>query len=110
MAADLVVCVATEMEGALLRSHVPVITTGVGAVNAAYALTRFLEHAAVKSIVVCGIGGAYPASGLVVGSVVCAESECYGDLGADSPDGFLDMEALGFPLVSNPVPFYNVLP
>jgi futalosine hydrolase len=107
---NLVVCVATEMEGALLRPYVPVITTGVGAVNAAYALTRFLDREEVKGIVVCGIGGAYPVSGLAVGSVVCAESEYYGDLGADSADGFLDMEALGFALVSNPVPLYNALP
>jgi futalosine hydrolase len=87
-----------------------VITTGVGAVNAAYTLTRFLEHATVKSIIVCGIAGAYPGAGIPVGSVVCAESECYGDLGANSPEGFLDMQALGFPLVLNPVPLFNVLP
>lgn len=104
---SVVVCVATEMEGALLRPHVSVITTGVGAVNAAYALTRFLDREPVKAIVVCGIGGAYPGSGIAVGSVACAESECYGDLGASSPGGFLDMEALGFPVVHG---LYNVLP
>jgi futalosine hydrolase len=103
----LVVCVATEMEGALLRPHVPVITTGVGAVNAAYALTRFLDREQVKAIVVCGIGGAYPGSGIAIGSAVCAESECYGDLGASSPGGFLDMQALGFPIIPD---VYNVLP
>jgi futalosine hydrolase len=111
---DLVVCVATELEGALLRPHVPVVCTGVGAVNAAYALTRFLDRENVKAIIVCGIGGAYPGSGLPIGSVVCAESECYGDLGADSPGGFLDMQALGFALVPNVVPgaapLYNVFP
>jgi futalosine hydrolase len=107
---DPIVCVATRIEGGLLQPHVPVITTGVGAVNAAYALTRFLERSQVKSIVVCGIGGAYPGSGIPVGSVVCAESECYGDLGANSPEGFLDMQALGFPVVSSPVQLYNVLP
>src|SRR5882672_4083165 len=76
---DLVVCVATEMEGALLRPHFPVLCTGVGAVNAAYTLTRFLEREGAKAVVVCGIGGAYPGSDLPTGSVVCAESECYGD-------------------------------
>jgi len=102
--------VATELEGALLRPHVPVVCTGVGAVNAAYALTRFLDREPVEGIVVCGIAGAYPGSGLPVGSVVCAESECYGDLGADSPGGFLDMRALGFPVVGGVNPLYNVLP
>jgi futalosine hydrolase len=110
MPVDLVVCVATEMEGALLRPHVPVVCTGVGAVNAAYALTCFLDREDVKAIIVCGIGGAYPGSGIPIGSVVCAESECYGDLGADSPGGFLDMQALGFAVVQTAVPLYNVLP
>jgi len=76
-------------------------------VNAAYALTRFLDRDPVKAIVVCGIAGAYPGSGIEVGSAVCAESECYGDLGASSPGGFLDMQALGFPVVHG---LYNVLP
>jgi futalosine hydrolase len=110
VAVDMVVCVATEMEGALLRPRVPVVCTGVGAVNAAYVLTRFLDREQVKAIMVCGIGGAYPGSGIPIGSVVCAETECYGDLGADSPGGFLDMEALGFAVVQGPAPLYNVLP
>ena len=106
----MVVCVATEFEGALLRPHVPVLVTGVGAVNAAFSLTRFLEREGASAVIVCGIAGAYPQSGLAAGSVVCAESECYGDLGADSADGFLDMQALGFPLIPGPQPIYNVLP
>jgi futalosine hydrolase len=106
----LAVCVATEMEGALLRPHVPVVCTGVGAVNAAYALTRFLDREPVEGIVVCGIAGAYPGARIPIGSVVCAESECYGDLGADSPGGFLDMQALGFPVIGGANPLYNVLP
>jgi futalosine hydrolase len=107
---NLLVCVSTEMEGALLRAHVPLIVTGVGAVNAAYALTRYLDRNEVTGIVVCGIGGAYPGSGLGVGEVVCADSECYGDLGASSPDGFLDMRALGFPVIPGDAPIYNVVP
>ena len=103
MAVDLVVCVATELEGSLLRPHVPVLITGVGAVNAAYTLTRFLEREQAHAVIVCGIAGAYPNAfnegELSIGSVVCAESECYGDLGAHSADGFLDMRALGFPVI-----------
>jgi futalosine hydrolase len=97
------------MEGALLRPHVPVLVTGVGAVNAAYSLTRFLEREGAGSVIVCGIGGAYPASGLAVGEAVWAESECYGDLGANSPQGFLDMRELGFPVIAGPEPIYNRL-
>jgi futalosine hydrolase len=100
---DLLVCVSTELEGSLLRGQVPLLVTGIGSVNAAYSLTKFLSHQAVKRIVVCGIGGAYPQSRLGIGDVVCAERECYGDLGADSPEGFLDMKALGLP-VENELP------
>jgi futalosine hydrolase len=107
---DLVVCVATELEGALLRPHLPVLCTGVGAVNAAYTLTRYLDREGAKAVIVCGIGGAYPESDLPIGSVVCAATECYGDLGAASSTGFLDMQALGFPLIARPKPIYNVLP
>ena len=117
MAIDLLLCVATEFEGALLRerldgSHpqVAIVRTGVGPVNAAHAVTLFLAQADAGAIVVCGVGGAYPSSGLQVGDVVCASSECYGDLGATSPSGFLDMKTLGFPVVDAPTPLFNEMP
>ena len=114
MAADLVVCAATELESSALQGSLPsgvsLLVTGVGAVNAACALTRFLEREGARAVVVCGIGGAYPGSGLAVGDVVWAESECYGDLGAASPQGFLDMQAMGFPGIGGEAPVYNVFP
>lgn len=116
MAADLLICIATELEGALLRERlgadgsVAIVRMGVGPVNAAHAVTLAITRSRPKAMVVCGIGGAYPGSGLAIGDVACAESECYGDLGATSPAGFLDMQALGFPLVDGPHPIYNVLP
>lgn len=116
MAVDLLLCVATEFEGTLLREQldrsesVAIVRTGIGPVNAAHAVTLFLGRADASAIVVCGVGGAYPASGLHVGDVVCAASECYGDLGATSPSGFLDMKALGFPVVEAPAQLFNDLP
>ena len=117
MAVDLLLCVATEFEGALLRDRlegslpsVAIVRTGVGPVNAAHAVTSFLTKAGARAIVVCGVGGAYPASGLAIGDVVCAASECYGDLGATSPSGFLDMKALGFPVVEGPTTLFNEIP
>jgi len=106
----MLICVSTEMEGALLQAQARVVVTGVGAVNAAYALTRAIEQERPDAIIVCGIGGAYPPAGLKIGDVVCAESECYGDLGASSAEGFLDMQALGFPVVAGETPVYNTLP
>ena len=114
---DLLICVATELEGALLRGRlagaddgVQVVRMGVGPVNAAHAVTVSLLRRRPGAVVVCGVGGAYPASGLCVGDVACAEAECYGDLGAAGPSGFLDMKALGFPVVESPVALYNDLP
>jgi futalosine hydrolase len=111
-----VVVVATEFEGAVLtqrlsgRPGVQLLISGVGPVNAAHAATLAIIQHKPKAIVVCGVGGAYPGSGLCVGDVVCASLECYGDLGAASPDGFLDMQRLGFPVVAGPSPIYNDLP
>jgi futalosine hydrolase len=116
VSADLLVCIATELEGARLRDRlgtdpaVAILRMGVGPVNAAHAVTLAITRSRPAAIVVCGIGGAYPGSGLQIGDVACADSECYGDLGATSPGGFLDMQALGFPIVDGATPIYNVLP
>ena len=112
---DIVVCVATALEGEELprsvgRTGITLIRTGVGPVNAAFALTRCLARSSPRAIIACGVGGAYPGSGLALGDVVAAESETYGDLGATSPDGFLDMQALGFPVIDQTPPLFNRLP
>lgn len=101
-------CVATAVEGERIERSignargevaghsVALVRTGVGPVNAAHATTLFLAREPAQRVVVCGVGGAYPDSDLAVGDVACAQSEVYGDLGAESPDGFLDFAALGF--------------
>jgi futalosine hydrolase len=110
------ICVATELEASLLRErvrefpNVRLIVTGVGPVNAAHAATVAIMELTPDAIVVCGVGGAYPSSGLAVGDVVSAEVEIYGDLGAQSPSGFLDMQALGFPVVQASTPLFNEIP
>ena len=117
MPPTLLVCIATELEGVVLRERlggaghgVQILRMGVGPVNAAHAVTLAVAREQPGAIVVCGVGGAYPGSGLGVGDVACAEMECYGDLGAASPAGFLDMKVLGFPVVESPVALYNDLP
>ena len=107
---------ATAFEGTLLRERlagrrdVNVVVTGVGPVNAAHATTLAIVEEKPDAIIVCGVGGAYPTSGLKVGDVVSASVEIYGDLGAQSPSGFLDMAALGFPVVAGSPPLFNELP
>jgi futalosine hydrolase len=112
----LLICIATELEGGLLKEHlgsrddVAIVRTGVGPVNAAHAVTLAITTHRPDAIVVCGVGGAYPGSGLAIGDVACAAVECYGDLGAASPTGFLDMQALGFPVIAGSPPIFNDLP
>ncbi|MHC4957092.1 MAG: futalosine hydrolase [Planctomycetota bacterium] len=112
MPVDFLVCVATEAEGDHLRRRlggdtgsiagrsVALAVTGVGPVNAAYAAAT----ADARALLVCGVGGAYPGSGLDVGSVACAETEIYADLGVE---GAWDMQAIGFPVVGE---HFNRLP
>jgi futalosine hydrolase len=109
---DFAICFSTDLEGnglptTIAGRSIALIRTGVGPVNAAFALTRFLAETDVGALLGCGIGGAYPGSNLAPGDAVCAESETYGDLGADSPTGFLDMQALGFPVIAAEQPVYN---
>lgn len=113
---SLLLCVATEVESALLRERlgntdgIHIVQTGIGPVNAAHATTVAILTLRPLSIISCGIGGAYPGAGLAIGDVVCAEQEIYGDLGAQSPSGFLNMKALGFPVVSGAQPLFDELP
>lgn len=112
---DLVVCFATPVEGeglprTIAGRSLALLETGVGPVNAAFALTRFFAEQRAGAVVACGIGGAYPGAGLEVGDVLCAASETYGDLGSESPAGWLDMAALGFPVVAGDPPLFNRLP
>lgn len=113
---SLLLCVATDFEASLLRDRlnnlagIRIIRTGIGPVNAAHAITLAIVQQRPAQIIVCGVGGAYPASGLRVGDVACADAEVYGDLGAQSPSGFLDMKMLGFPVVAEPAPLFNELP
>lgn len=113
---NLLLCVATEFEASTLKAHltanagIRIVQTGVGPVNAAHGTTREILQQRPDAIVSCGIGGAYPGSGLNIGDVVCASDEVYGDLGAQSPSGFLDMKALGFPVVGGDRPLFNEMP
>ena len=104
---SLLVAAATELECSLLKDRVRTIVTGVGQVNMAHALTLAIEQERPSGIVVVGIGGAYPGSGLEIGDVVCAESETFGDLGVETPDGFLELTEFlqsTFPLQLFPAP------
>ena len=105
----LLICVATAIEAELLRRDlddadrgivagraVALLETGIGPVSAASAVALFLARNDLSGVVNCGIGGAYPGSGLEPTDVVCAESETFGDFGVETETRFLDFNTLGF--------------
>lgn len=72
--------------------------TGIGKVNAASAATLLLERYAPDLIINTGCGGAFAGSGLEVGDLAVAESECLADEGVQTPGGWHGMELIGIPL------------
>jgi futalosine hydrolase len=99
---EVLLIAATELEAKQLRSsRFTTIVTGIGAVNAAHALTGYLAtHSKPSLVIQTGIAGAYVPAGIPVGSVVLADTEIYGDLGVLTVDGWQPMEAVGIPLVA----------
>jgi futalosine hydrolase len=84
--------------GSLAGQSVALQHCGVGKANAAATAALLLDSLRPETVLCFGCAGAYPGSGLQIGDLVLASEECYGDEGAQARDGFLDMQALGFPL------------
>lgn len=92
--------VATEPEAAPLR-HLParVVVSGIGDVNAALATQAAVVAERPDLILSVGIGGAYSSSGLKPGDVALASEMVYAQLGAMDGEQFLNLEAMGFPVL-----------
>src|SRR5688500_3361670 len=74
--------------GRLEGAAVVLLAGGMGKTNAAHALTALLETQPVRGVIGFGIAGAYPGSGLAVGSVALATAAVYGDEGVQAPGGW----------------------
>lgn len=85
--------------GSWSGKSVLLIEGGVGQVNTAAALTLALTRHDPAVILQFGVGGAYVRSGLEVGDLAIATEECYGDTGVLTPDGWMDLEGMGFPML-----------
>ena len=81
-----------------LSRSVWVLQTGIGKANAASAVARVLATHDVKRAINLGIAGALPGSGLELGQAVIASRSVFADEGVDTPNGFLDCRAMGFPI------------
>ncbi|MGP3983525.1 futalosine hydrolase [Streptomyces sp. KR80] len=85
-----------------------VLASGAGPAAAAAGACAALTAAALTStpydlVVSAGIGGGFPAVA-PVGAVVVADAIVAGDLGAETPDGFLPVDELGFGRTVRPTP------
>ncbi|QFP76118.1 futalosine hydrolase [Deinococcus sp. AJ005] len=90
------IVVATHAEAErLLDLNARVIVSGVGVVAAALATARALAQQNAGLVISAGIGGAYPASGLLPGDLAVSSGIVQADLGAWDDSRFLDFEELG---------------
>jgi len=85
-------------QGTLAGQNVALQHSGVGKANAAATAALLLDGLRPESVICFGCAGAYLESGLKIGDLVLASEEIYGDEGTAVPEGFLDMQALGFAL------------
>ncbi|OLV16456.1 futalosine hydrolase [Deinococcus marmoris] len=94
------IVVATHAEAErLLDLNARVIVCGVGVVAAALATARALAQEKAGLVISAGIGGAYPASGLLPGDLAVSSEIIQADLGAWDGDQFLDFGELGLSIL-----------
>lgn len=90
------IVVATHAEATWLRGlPARVVVSGVGPVAAALATARALTEEPADLVVNAGIGGAYPASGLLPGDLAVSSTVIQADLGAWDAGQFLSLDDLG---------------
>lgn len=126
----ILVVAATEMELSWLQKqlneqpcrHLELawLVTGVSMVAASWSLAAFLARQPVASAIQLGVAGTLRED-WPLGSVVEVRQEIFSELGAESPEGFLPLRELGFPLIQfggmtlfetlpNPYPSQTTLP
>ncbi len=97
--------------GEIGKSSVVHTASGIGMANAAGATVELILRFKPSVLIIFGIGGAYPGSGLNLGDLALATSEIYADLGVAGKAGFKGLKALGFGvLTKGPETFYNEIP
>jgi futalosine hydrolase len=96
----LVVTAVSAERDAILRglhgaNNVDVLVAGVGAAMAAAKTAKELLKTKYNLVISAGIGGGFVGKA-EVGSIVVASEIIAADLGAQTPDGFLSLDELGF--------------
>ncbi len=90
--------------------HIPLddrhtlVVSGIGKGNAGAAASACVSKASCSCVLSVGVAGALPGPrALPLGSVVAATHCVYADEGCQTPEGFIECAALGFPVA--PAPF-----
>ena len=118
---------ATEMESEWIRAQmllkpedwiwtgifnhhqIHLLHTGVGMVNTAFHLGLYLAKVQPDLAINFGIAGSFDRQ-ISLGEVVEIGTDTFSELGAESPEGFLDMKTLGFPVLqTDATTFFNEL-
>jgi len=100
MILPLLVVTAVAAEADAVRAgahpdHVVVEAVGVGPAAAAAGTARLLATGHYRAVISAGIAGGFPGRA-PVGALVLGTRSIAADLGAETPDGFLSVEELGF--------------
>jgi futalosine hydrolase len=100
MTFPLLVVTAVAAEADAVRAgadpdHVVVEPVGVGPAAAAAGTARLLATGQYRAVISAGIAGGFPGRA-PVGALVLGARSIAADLGAETPDGFLPVEELGF--------------
>lgn len=87
-----------------------VILTGIGPYKCAASVARVISEQCPDLLILCGIAGAYPDSGLVSGDTVLVETEHAADLGSFQGETFLPKfcESYTCSYIGDDVPFAKV--
>ena len=99
MKALIITAVQAEADAIGHFSNAVVVAGGVGRTNAAASTTRsLLEDGPFSMVISAGIAGILPGNELAIGDVLIATECVYMEEGIQTPQGFEDMDAMGFPL------------
>lgn len=73
---------------------IDILITGIGAVSATYALTRYLQHKRPELIIQAGVAGCFDPS-IEQGAVFAVHKEAFADLGVQEKNGFQSIFEMG---------------
>ena len=95
----IVTAVQQEADAIGFSDSAYVVAGGIGRTNAAVATTTAIHNEGSFDFVIsAGVAGSLPNGNLSIGDVVVASSCVYMEEGLVTPDGFQDMDAMGFSL------------